>query len=227
MTMQLETKQLAKSYGQGDAYVQALHPTDLSIRKNESVAIVGASGSGKSTLLHLLGGLDLPSAGTVLVDGVDLYVLPESERAKFRRQQFGFVFQAFHLIPILTAEENIVMPLLLDGRRPDRDEVRTLCEKLGIVDRLHHLPGQLSGGQQQRVAIARALAAKPQMIFADEPTGNLDSKSSKEVMDLLAQTVRDHAQTLVVITHDEKVAEQLGRTIHITDGWVTEAGDLH
>ncbi|AKG34956.1 ABC transporter ATP-binding protein [Paenibacillus durus] len=218
----IETKQLAKKYGQDETTVQALYPLDLTINENEFLAIVGPSGSGKSTLLQLLGGLDTPSSGKVTIEGQDLYAMNERERSIFRRRNFGFIFQSFNLIPILTAEENITMPLLLDGKKPDMSYLRDLSRKLGIEERLHHLPGQLSGGQQQRVAIARALSGKPKIVFADEPTGNLDTRTGEEVLDLLIESVREFGKTLIVITHDPKVAERASSVLNIVDGRIME-----
>ena len=186
------------------------------------MAVVGASGSGKSTLLHLLGGLDTPTSGRVIVDSQDIYSLSEKERSIFRRRKVGFVFQFYNLIPVLTAEENIALPLLLDNKQLDRAYIDELLQVLGLNDRKHHLPSQLSGGQQQRVSIGRALAYKPSTILADEPTGNLDSKSSKEVLDLLRVSVTHYHQTLVLITHDMDIASEADRIITLADGEVVE-----
>ena len=218
----LACEQLTRSYGQGEAKVIALHETAIDIEGGQFVVFTGPSGSGKSTLLHLLGGLDAPTGGRVLAEGKDLYALPEKHRAVFRRKTFGFIFQSFNLIPVLTAEENILMPLLLDGRKVDRGWLDQLTKMLGIADRITHLPGQLSGGQQQRVAIARALINRPRVVFADEPTGNLDTQTGKEVLALLKQSVAELGNTLVMITHDPMIAAQAGRRIHVVDGHLLE-----
>lgn len=218
----LSCENLSRIYGQGDSKVTALHETNIRIEAGEFIVFTGPSGSGKSTLLHLLGGLDQPTGGRILVDGKDLYGMPEKQRAVFRRQTFGFIFQSFHLIPVLTAEENIWMPLLLDGRSPDRAWFEELTVMLGISQRLKHLPGQLSGGQQQRVAIARALINRPRLVFADEPTGNLDTGTGDEVLSLLKQSVAELGNTLVMITHDPRLAAQAGRCIRIVDGRILE-----
>lgn len=214
----LRTQELGKTYGMKETAVKALKPTNLEVHQGEFVAVVGPSGSGKSTLLHLLAGLDKPSAGTVFIDDKDIYSLNENELSKFRRQKIGFVFQAFNLIPILSAEENIKLPLLMDGKKVDKGYINGLMEVLDISERRKHLPSELSGGQQQRVSIARALANKPAIIFADEPTGNLDSKNSKEVMELLTSTIKKYNQTLIVITHDSDIAAMADRVISISDG---------
>lgn len=214
----LRTQELAKTYGFKETAVKALKTTNLEIQQGEFVAVVGPSGSGKSTLLHLLAGLDKPSAGTVFIDDKDIYSLNENQLSKFRRQKIGFVFQAFNLIPILSAEENIKLPLLMDGKKVDKEYINGLMEVLDIIERRKHLPSELSGGQQQRVSIARALANKPAIIFADEPTGNLDSKNSKEVMELLTSTIKKYNQTLIVITHDSNIAAMADRVISISDG---------
>lgn len=214
----LRTQELAKTYGFKETAVKALKTTNLEIQQGEFVAVVGPSGSGKSTLLHLLAGLDKPSAGTVFIDDKDIYSLNENQLSKFRRQKIGFVFQAFNLIPILSAEENIKLPLLMDGKKVDKEYINGLMEVLDISERRKHLPSELSGGQQQRVSIARALANKPAIIFADEPTGNLDSKNSKEVMELLTSTIKKYNQTLIVITHDSNIAAMADRVISISDG---------
>ncbi|HYG57608.1 MAG TPA: ABC transporter ATP-binding protein [Symbiobacteriaceae bacterium] len=216
----VQTVDLAKTYGSGPAAVVALRPTSMSIDEGEFVAVVGPSGSGKSTLLHLLGGLDRPTAGRVLLDGREMYALSETELSIFRRRKIGFVFQFYNLIPVLSAEENIVLPLLLDGRPVDQAYIDELLAFLGLTDRRHHLPGALSGGQQQRAAIARALATKPALILADEPTGNLDSRSSQEVIDLLCLSARRYHQTLVMITHNLQLAAHADRVITIADGAV-------
>ncbi|MDR7855449.1 ABC transporter ATP-binding protein [Tissierella sp.] len=209
---------LCKSYGTENTKVEALKDINLTINNGEFVAIVGASGSGKSTLLHLLGGVDKPSSGKVYVDGVDLYNLSEKEMAIFRRRKVGFIFQFYNLVPVLTAEENIKLPLLLDLKKENKEYFQELIKILGLENRLDHLPSQLSGGQQQRVSIGRALVYKPSIVLADEPTGNLDSKNSKEIIDLLKISVKKYNQTLILITHDINIAAQADRVITIEDG---------
>lgn len=209
---------LCKSYGKGNTKVDALKNVNLTINQGEFVAVVGASGSGKSTLLHLLGGVDKPTSGKVVVDGVDLYSLSEKEMAIFRRRKVGFIFQFYNLIPVLTVEENMKLPLLLDHKNVDEKEFQELIDILGLEERKHHLPNELSGGQQQRASIGRALAYKPSIVLADEPTGNLDSKNSKEIIDLLKLSVRKYNQTLILITHDLSIAAQANRIITIEDG---------
>ena len=216
----LKTSGLAKTYGMNDTSVKALKSTDLEIKEGEFVAIVGPSGSGKSTLLHLLAGLDKPSAGKVFINDQDIYELSENELSRYRRQNIGFIFQAFNLIPILSAEENIKLPVLMDGKKVDEGYIDELMDVLDIKERRKHLPGELSGGQQQRVSIARALANKPSIIFADEPTGNLDSKNSKEVLQLLKSTIEKYNQTLIMITHDGSIAQMADRIITISDGMI-------
>lgn len=218
----LRTSGLAKTYGMNETAVKALKPTDLEIKEGEFVAIVGPSGSGKSTLLHLIAGLDKPSAGKVFINDQDIYELSENELSRYRRQNIGFIFQAFNLIPILSAEENIKLPVLMDGKKVDENYIEELMDVLDIKERRKHLPGELSGGQQQRVSIARALANKPSIIFADEPTGNLDSKNSKEVLQLLKSTIEKYNQTLIMITHDGSIAEMADRIITISDGMIVE-----
>ncbi|MDF2547582.1 MAG: transporter [Anaerosolibacter sp.] len=217
----LKTIGLSKTYGKGETQVKALSNVDITIGEGEFVAVVGPSGSGKSTLLHLLGGLDRPTSGKVIVDGIDIYGLSEKELSIFRRRKIGFIFQFYNLIPVLSAEENITLPLLLDRKDVDHKYLEELMDILGLRDRKHHYPNQLSGGQQQRVSIGRALAYKPSIIFADEPTGNLDSKSSKEVLELLRLSVQKYNQTLVMITHDLEIASQADRVITIEDGMIT------
>jgi putative ABC transport system ATP-binding protein len=214
----LKTNELCKTYGSNDAKVDALKDINLTVQQGEFVAIVGASGSGKSSLLHLLGGVDRPTSGQVHIDGIDLYSLNETDLAIFRRRKIGFIFQAYNLIPVLSAEENIKLPMLLDHRQADEDYADELMSVLGLKDRKHHLPNQLSGGQQQRTAIGRALINKPSIILADEPTGNLDSKNSKEIVDLLTYSVRKYNQTLIMITHDSDVARRADRIVNIKDG---------
>ncbi len=218
----LITSGLAKTYGMNETAVKALKPTDLEIKEGEFVAIVGPSGSGKSTLLHLLAGLDKPSAGKGFINEQDIYELSENELSRYRRQNVGFIFQAFNLIPILSAEENIKLPVLMDGKKVDEGYIDEIMDVLDIKERRKHLPGELSGGQQQRVSIARALANKPSIIFADEPTGNLDSKNSKEVLQLLKSTIEKYNQTLIMITHDSSIAQMADRIITITDGMIIE-----
>ena len=214
----LETRDLKKYYGAGDTLVKALDGVDLQVENGEFVAIVGTSGSGKSTLLHMLGGLDRPTGGSVLVDGKDIFSLKDEEVTIFRRRKIGVVFQADHLGPVLSAEENLILPIQLDGGRVDKDYVGRVIEALGLEQRLNSLPSQLSGGQQQRVAIARALAAKPAIILADEPTGNLDSKTSQDVLSLMKITSQKFAQTMVMITHNEEIAQTADRIVRIEDG---------
>lgn len=213
---------LKKTYGVGEAQVKALKSTNLEIESGEFVTIVGKSGSGKSTLLHLLAGLDNPSAGEVFINDVNIYELGEVELSKFRRRKIGFIFQFFNLIPILSVEENIKFPILMDGKTVDREYIDELMEKLGVKERKKHLPQELSGGQQQRTAIARALINKPSIIFADEPTGNLDSKNSEEVLELLISTIKKYNQTLVMITHDMNIAKKADRIITISDGIIID-----
>ncbi|MGB7606236.1 MAG: ABC transporter ATP-binding protein [Lutisporaceae bacterium] len=218
----LKTINLEKIYGEGDAEVHALRHTNLEIEKGEFVAIVGPSGSGKSTLLHLLAALDKPTRGRVYIEDTDIYGMSEKQLSIFRRQRIGFIFQFFNLLPILSLQENVVLPLVLDERKVDWDYINELLELLGLSDRKKHLPGALSGGQQQRAAIARALSTKPSIIFADEPTGNLDTKSSKEVLELLKMSIKKYSQTLVMITHDPNVALHADRILVIEDGIISE-----
>ena len=214
----LEVEGLTKVYGQGENRVVALDHVSFQVKKGEFVAIVGASGSGKSTLMNLVGGIDFPTEGKVFIEGKNIYELNESERAIFRRRNVGIIYQFYNLIPTLTAEENIMLPCLLDHRKADEKKLNTILKVTGLSDRRGHLPGQLSGGQQQRVSVGRAMINDPAFILADEPTGNLDSKSSKEVMELLMSTNKCRNQTLIVITHDEKIALQADRIITIGDG---------
>ena len=218
----LYTENLSKHYGKGESLVRALDNVDLEINEGEFVAIIGKSGSGKSTLLHMIGGLDIPTSGKVYIDNKNIFTLKEEELAVFRRRKIGFVFQSFNLIPVLSVEENIKMPALLDHQKVDKEYFKDLVKTLGISDRLSHLPSELSGGQQQRVAIARALINKPAIILADEPTGNLDSETSKEIMEMLKLSVRKYNQTAIVITHDLSIAENADRVIKIKDGKVIE-----
>ncbi len=214
----LKAENLCKTYGSGDAAVKALDDVSLEIRKGEFTAIIGQSGSGKSTLLHMLGAMDMPDSGTLTVDGQNVFSLNDDNLAAYRRQKVGFVFQFFNLLPVMTAKENILIPLSLDGRKADEEYLAELAETMGISDRLNHYPHQLSGGQQQRVAIARAMIAKPSVILADEPTGNLDSASGKEILSLLKSTIKKYGQTLILITHDSSVAKEADRIITIADG---------
>ncbi|MEJ8733663.1 ABC transporter ATP-binding protein [Mediterraneibacter sp. ICN-202921] len=214
----LRTKDLKKYYGTGENQVHALDGVTLSIGQGEFVAVVGTSGSGKSTLLHMLGGLDRPTSGKVFVDGKDIFQLKDDALCIFRRRKIGFVFQSYNLVPVLNVEENITLPIELDGNRVDKKFVREIVQVLGLTDKLGSLPSQLSGGQQQRVAIARALAAKPAILLADEPTGNLDSNTSQDVLSLLKVTSDQFAQTIVMITHNEEIAQMADRIIRIEDG---------
>ena len=218
----LETKDLRKFYGSGDTQVKALDGVDLSVENGEFVAIVGTSGSGKSTLLHMLGGLDRPTSGAVLVDGKDIFSLKDEELTIFRRRKIGFVFQSYNLVPVLSVYENIVLPIQLDGGKVDQSYVNQVIEALGREQKLQNLPSQLSGGQQQRVAIARALATKPAIILADEPTGNLDSKTSQDVLSLMKVTGQKFAQTMVMITHNEEIAQMADRIVRIEDGRIVK-----
>ena len=214
----LEVQDLCKTYGTGETEVHALNHVSFSVRKGEFIAIIGESGSGKSTLLNVIGALDSATSGKVWIDGQDIFSMPEKKLTVFRRQHIGFIFQSFNLIPELDVEQNITFPLLLDYKRPDQKFVNELLNVLGLTERRHHLPSQLSGGQQQRVAIARALAAAPAIILADEPTGNLDSKTSQDVLSLLKVTSQKFAQTIVMITHNEEIAQMADRIIRIEDG---------
>ena len=214
----LEARDLKKYYGKGDTLVKALDGVNLTVADGEFVAIVGTSGSGKSTLLHMLGGLDRPTSGAVTVDGKDIFSLKDEALTIFRRRKIGFVFQSFNLVPVLTVRENIVLPIQLDGGRVDENYVGQVVTALGLEKKLDSLPGQLSGGQQQRVAIARALAAKSAILLADEPTGNLDSRTSQDVLSLMKVTGRKFAQTMVMITHNEEIAQLSDRIVRIEDG---------
>ena len=214
----LETRNLRKIYGSGDTEVRALDGVNLSVNSGEFVAIVGTSDSGKSTLLHMLGGLDRPTSGSVIVDGKDIFSLKDEALTIFRRRKIGFVFQSYNLVPVLNTRENIVLPIQLDGRQVDEDFLDKIVNTLGLEKKLGSLPSQLSGGQQQRVAIARALAAAPAIILADEPTGNLDSRTSQDVLSLLKVTSQKFAQTIVMITHNEEIAQTADRIIRIEDG---------
>lgn len=218
----LEVKNLSKIYGKGDTLVKAVDDVSFTVEQGEFVAIIGPSGSGKSTLLHIIGGVDTPTEGNVIIDGTDITKLKESPLSIFRRRQIGLVYQFYNLIPILTVEENLTLPLLLDGRKPNKEQIDYLVSNLGLGDRLKHLPNQLSGGQQQRVSIGRALANNPALLLADEPTGNLDSENSKEIVALLRKFNREHNQTVIMITHDERIAQSADRIIAIEDGKIVK-----
>jgi putative ABC transport system ATP-binding protein len=218
----LKVEHLSKQYGNGETAVKALDDITFSVEKGEFVAIIGPSGSGKSTLLHMLGGVDRPTVGKVFVDNTDIYQLNETQLAIFRRRQIGLVYQFYNLIPVLTVEENITLPLLLDEHRIDEKQLKNIVKTLDLENRLSHLPNQLSGGQQQRVSIGRALINNPAIMLADEPTGNLDSKNSNEIIELLKMFNKTYRQTLLVITHDERIALQADRIIAIEDGRITK-----
>lgn len=217
----LEVTNLCETYGKGDTMVKALDNVSFSVEKGEFLAIIGPSGSGKSTLLHILGGVDVPTSGSVVINQTDISNLDETALAIFRRRQIGLIYQFYNLIPILTVQENLTLPLLLDGRKPDKKQIDTLVKRLGLENRLDHLPNQLSGGQQQRVSIGRALVNNPALMLADEPTGNLDSENSKEIISLLRQFNKEFNQTVIIITHDEKIANSADRVITIEDGKIT------
>lgn len=214
----LEVKNLSKVYGKGETMVKALDNVSFSVEQGEFVAIIGPSGSGKSTLLHILGGVDTPTNGSVIINNTDISTLNETALAIFRRRQIGLIYQFYNLIPILTVKENITLPLLLDGRKPDKRLIESLVNRLGLSKRLTHLPNQLSGGQQQRVSIGRALVNNPALMLADEPTGNLDSENSKEIISLLRKLNKENNQTVIIITHDEKIALSADRIISVQDG---------
>ncbi|APC39239.1 ABC transporter ATP-binding protein [Clostridium estertheticum] len=220
----LIAKNLSKTYGKGEVKVDALKEVSFSVAKGEFISIVGPSGSGKSTLLNLLGALDSPTSGNVLLDGKDISTMKEKNLSVFRRRNIGFIFQAFNLIPELNVEENILLPLLLDYKKPDMQYIGELLDILGLSSRKHHLPNQLSGGQQQRVAIGRALSTRPAIMLADEPTGNLDTKNSKEVINLLKLSVKRYNQTLIMITHNSSFASFSDRVLNVEDGIVSELG---
>ena len=217
----LEIRNLCKVYGKGETRVDALKGISFDVKQGEFVAIVGPSGSGKSTLLHILGGVDTPTSGTVNIAGTDIGKLDETRLAIFRRRNIGLIYQFYNLIPILNVEENMTLPILLDGKKPDKQLLKDLVNKLGLKDRLKHLPNQLSGGQQQRVSIGRALMNHPAILLADEPTGNLDSENSKEIISLLRKFNRENNQTVIIITHDERIALSADRVITIEDGKIT------
>ena len=220
----LEVNQLSKTYGSGDTAVHALKSASFTLQKGEFVAVVGESGSGKSTLLNLIGGLDTPTSGSVIIDGNDIFSLNDKELTVFRRRNIGFIFQSFHLIPELNVEQNIMFPVLLDSRRPDEKYLDELLRVLGLEERRSHLPSQLSGGQQQRVAIGRALFPRPALILADEPTGNLDSENSREVIRLLKETSQKYSQTILMITHNRAIAQSAERVLRVSDGVLTDLG---
>lgn len=220
----LEVNNLCKTYGEGEIKVEALKKVSFSLERGEFAAVVGESGSGKSTLLNCIGAIDIPTSGEILMDGHNLFNMKEEERTIFRRRNIGFVFQSFQLIAELNVEQNIMFPLLLDYRKPDIAAVDEILKMLGLIERRHHLPSQLSGGQQQRVAIGRALITKPKLILADEPTGNLDSKNSQDVIDLLTKASRLYQQTILMITHNPNLAASVDRVLHVTDGVLTDLG---
>jgi len=220
----LKAERLSKTYGEGETRVAALRDVCFSVSKGEFVLIVGPSGSGKTTLLNLIGALDIPTSGKVFIDGRDVFTMKEKDLSVFRRRNIGFVFQAYNLVPELNVEENIILPLLLDYKKPDRQYIDELLDMLGLTDRKHHLPSQLSGGQQQRVAIGRALASRPALILADEPTGNLDSKNSRDIVNLMKLSVEKYKQTLIMITHNQSFATFADRIFNVEDGIVTELG---
>ena len=222
----LRVENLSKTYGKGEAAVRALRDVSFSMERGEFAAVVGESGSGKSTLLNCIGGLDAPTGGKVYLDGEDFFSMTENKRTIFRRQNIGFIFQSFHLIEELDVEQNIIFPLLLDYRKPKKGQVEELLELLGLTERRHHLPGQLSGGQQQRVAIGRALVMRPMLVLADEPTGNLDSRSSRDVMDLLCKASRHYQQTVLMITHNMNLTASVDRVMKVSDGVLTEMGGV-
>ena len=222
----LRVENLSKTYGKGEAAVRALRDVSFSMERGEFAAVVGESGSGKSTLLNCIGGLDAPTGGKVYLDGEDLFSMTENKRTIFRRQNIGFIFQSFHLIEELDVEQNIIFPLLLDYRKPKKGQVEELLELLGLTERRHHLPGQLSGGQQQRVATGRALVMRPMLVLADEPTGNLDSRSSRDVMDLLCKASRHYQQTVLMITHNMNLTASVDRVMKVSDGVLTEMGGV-
>ena len=223
----LKVQNLSKTYGTGESAVHALRDVSFTVTKGEFAAIVGESGSGKSTLLNCIGGLDDPTSGKVYLNDQDLFSMKEQQRTVFRRRNIGFVFQSFQLIPELNVEQNIMFPLLLDHQRPDKKAVNEILDMLGLTERRRHLPSQLSGGQQQRVAIGRALIIKPMLILADEPTGNLDSRSSRDVMDLLTAASRRYSQTILMITHNTNLTSSVDRVLRVSDGVLTDLGGTH
>ena len=223
----LEVSKICKTYGSGEASVQALKNVSFSVPKGEYVAVVGESGSGKSTLLNMIGALDTPTSGKVLIDGRDIFAMKEKSFTIFRRRNIGFIFEAFKLIPELTVEQNIIFPLLLDYQKPDRNYLEELLTVLNLKERRNHLPGQLSGGQQQRVAIGRALITRPSLILADEPTGNLDTRNSGEVIALLREASQKYEQTIIMITHNRMIAQTADRVLEVSDGVLTDFGRAH
>lgn len=220
----LEVRNICKTYGSGETSVKALKDVSFSVPRGEYVAVVGESGSGKSTLLNMIGALDVPTSGKVLIDGKDIFAMKESKLTVFRRRNIGFIFQAFNLIPELTVEQNIIFPVLLDYQKPDKKYLEELLEVLNLKDRRNHLPSQLSGGQQQRVAIGRALLTRPSLILADEPTGNLDTQNSSEVITLLKNASKRYAQTIIMITHSRSIAQTADRVLQVSDGVLTDLG---
>lgn len=220
----LEVRSISKTYGSGETSVRVLKKVNFSVQKGEYVAIVGESGSGKSTLLNMIGALDNPTSGKVLIDGKDIFAMKESKLTIFRRRNIGFIFQAFNLIPELTVEQNIIFPVLLDYQKPDKKYLEELLEVLNLKERRNHLPSQLSGGQQQRVAIGRALISRPSLILADEPTGNLDTQNSSEVITLLKNASKRYAQTIIMITHSRSIAQTADRVLQVSDGVLTDLG---
>lgn len=220
----LNVQHLSKTYGSGETKVEALRDVSFSLEKGEFAAVIGESGSGKSTLLNCIGGLDTPTDGKVFIDGQDLFAMADEARTIFRRRSIGFIFQSYQLVPELNVEQNIIFPMLLDGRRPKQEDVDEILDVLGLTDRRRHLPRQLSGGQQQRVAIGRALITRPKLILADEPTGNLDSKNSREVVALLTQASRRYQQTILMITHNAALTASVDRVLRVRDGVVTDLG---
>lgn len=220
----LEVRSISKTYGSGETSVRALKKVNFSVQKGEYVAIVGESGSGKSTLLNMIGALDNPTSGKVLIDGKDIFAMKKSKLTIFRRRNIGFIFQAFNLIPELTVEQNIIFPVLLDYQKPDKKYLEELLEVLNLKERRNHLPSQLSGGQQQRVAIGRALISRPSLILADEPTGNLDTQNSSEVITLLKNASKRYAQTIIMITHSRSIAQTADRVLQVSDGVLTDLG---
>ncbi len=220
----LEVKKLCKTYGSGDTKVEALKDVSFSVSKGEFVAVIGESGSGKSTLLNAIGALDTPTSGKVFIDGKDIFSMKDDKLTIFRRRNIGFIFQSYNLIPELNVEQNIIFPLLLDYKKPDRAYVEEILDVLGLQDRRNHLPRQLSGGQQQRVAIGRALITRPMLILADEPTGNLDSKNSRDVISLLKAAALRYQQTILMITHNQNIASAASRVLQVSDGVLTDLG---
>lgn len=220
----VEVQDLCKTYGTGEAKVEALKHVSFTLQKGEFAAVIGESGSGKSTLLNCIGALDEPTGGKILIDGQELFAMTEEKRTIFRRRNIGFIFQSFHLIPELNVEQNIMFPLLLDHKKPDAGQIEEILEVLGLQERRSHLPGQLSGGQQQRVAIGRALITRPKLILADEPTGNLDRKNSREVMELLTKASRQYQQTILMITHNPNLITSVDRVMQVADGILSDLG---